>query len=93
MRPEYLTRDEIAALVAQGDYVTAITALDELIKQEPSAELYFQRGKLCWKVGRRSDAMTDYEHALELDPESPAGHALEMAHDVMNFFNKDLYNP
>jgi Flp pilus assembly protein TadD len=93
MSNERLALADIDALIAKQDYASAITALDELIKQEPSAELYFNRGKLCWKLGRRSDAITDYEHAVELDSASPAAHALEVVRDIMNFFNKDLYNP
>jgi tetratricopeptide (TPR) repeat protein len=93
MKPEDQTQAQNSASDPNLDTNEIITALGELIKQEPSADLYFMRGKLYWRLGRKSDAMTDYEHALELDPNSPARHALEMAHDVMNFYNKDLYNP
>ncbi len=58
-----------------------------------SDELYFRRGKLYWRMGDRSAAMGDYAKAQSINPDSPASKALEMAYDVANFFNPDLYNP
>ena len=37
-------------------------------------------------------SMTELE-AIALDPESPAVHAKEMLDDILNFYNKDMYNP
>ncbi len=51
------------------------------------------RGRLLWKLGRKADAMSDYAAAADLDPSSPAAAALEMARDIMDFYNHDLYNP
>ena len=43
--------------------------------------------------GERRQAMSDYAHAISINPESPARQALEQAHDIMAFFNTDLMNP
>ena len=32
------------------------------------------------------------ETAIDLNPESPALHARQMAMDILNFYNKDMYN-
>lgn len=69
-----------------------VSAEDEATKKFV-ADLYFKRGKLFWRLGERGRATTDYAHATELDPESPASMALEQARDVESFFNPDLYNP
>ncbi len=57
------------------------------------AELYFRRGKALWGMGERTRAMNDYARAVDLDPESPAAQALEMARSIMAFFNPDQFNP
>lgn len=56
-------------------------------------DLYFRRGKLYWRLGRRGEATSDYMKAVAVNPSSPASRALENARDVEAFYNKDLYNP
>lgn len=73
---------------------TQIAALAAQIESDAAnADLYYQRGRLLWKLDRRSEAISDYEHAVALDPGSPAGTALEMARNIMDYFNPDLLNP
>ena len=57
------------------------------------SDLYFRRGKLYWRLGRRADATSDYTKASALNPGGPAVIALEQAREVEAFFNTDLYNP
>lgn len=83
----------IASAVENGDTDAALARLDEELSQGESAEAYYLRGRLMWKLGRKAEAMSDYSKAAAIDPSSPAAAALEMARDVMNFFNPDLYNP
>lgn len=63
------------------------------IDTTPTSEKYFERGKLYWKAGEKGAAITDFNRALDLDPESPAKAYLEMANEIMDFYNTDLYNP
>ncbi|MDE6137611.1 MAG: tetratricopeptide repeat protein [Muribaculaceae bacterium] len=68
--------------------------LDGAIAAGPTPELYMQRGRLLWRLQRHAAAMADYERATALaGPDSPAAAALAMAREVMDFYNKDLYNP
>ena len=83
----------IAKLVEDGDNDAALARLDSELTRHESAEAYYLRGRLMWKLGRKAEAMSDYSKAAAIDPSSPAATALEMARDVMNFFNPDLYNP
>ncbi len=53
----------------------------------------YMLGRIAWKEGSRADAIEYYERAAASDPESEAAVALEQAQEIMNFFNKDLYNP
>ena len=39
-----------------------------------------------------SNGLNNYQYAIDLNPESPAQHAYQMAMDILNFYNKDMYN-
>jgi len=68
--------------------------LDAEIERGATAELYLERGRLLWRMQRHAAAMADYGRAAAITgPGSPAAAALEMARRVMDFYNKDLYNP
>lgn len=83
-----------ARLISENRLSDALDVLTEAIASEPSnPDLWYNRGKINWRLGRHSEAMTDYEHAVALDPDSKARHALEIARDVTDYFNPDLLNP
>lgn len=71
-----------------------LSRLDKAIAAAPTAALYLERGRLLWRLQRHAAALADYERATALaGPDSPAAAALAMAREVMEFFNKDMYNP
>ena len=37
-------------------------------------------------------AINNYLEAIHLNPESPAVQALEIANEILAFYNKDMYN-
>lgn len=78
-------------------YINMETTIEQLtarIEAEPNnAALWYQRGRLYWQQDKRGAAMSDYAHAAELDPNSPAAAALEQARQIMAFYCTDLYNP
>lgn len=91
---------DIERLVSSGCLDEAVDRLTDMLADKDVmsdsvrlSELYFRRGKLYWRLGRRADATSDYTKAAALDPNSPAAVALEQARDVEAFFNPDLYNP
>lgn len=84
----------IVDLISEGRYDEAISVLDRNIEEDASNSLWwYLRGKVYWRMQKHTDAISDYEEAVHLDAHSPAVHALEMARDVMNFYNPDLLNP
>lgn len=84
----------IKQLIAENRLTEALEALDAVVASNPGDdEALFARGKLNWRLDRRSEAVTDFEHALAINPESPAATALKMARDVFDYFNPDLLNP
>lgn len=58
-----------------------------------TAEEYYQRGNEFRKQGNWQEALNNYMEAIELDPDSPAVEAKQMLEDILNYYNKDMYNP
>lgn len=86
--------DKIKALIDANDTSEAIVLLDGLIDACPNCdELYFLRGNAYRKHNDWKHAMSDYCKAAELNPDSPAVAAYRAASRILDFYNKDLYNP
>ncbi|MDO4336113.1 MAG: hypothetical protein Q4C37_09870 [Bacteroidales bacterium] len=52
-----------------------------------------ERGRLYWSLNRRSEAINDYLAARRLNPEGKADQLLKATYEILDFYNKDLYNP
>ena len=66
---------------------------DTLLAGRQDAAALYLRGRMAWKRGEKSAAISLYAQSEALDPSGPAALALEQAREIMDFFNKDLYNP
>ena len=53
---------------------------------------YYILGNAYRKKGDWQGAINNYLQAMAINPESPAKQAYDMANDILNFFNKDMYN-
>lgn len=58
-----------------------------------TAEEWYKKGNDYRKQSDWQHAIDCYLEAIELDPESPAVEAKQMLEDILNFYNKDAYNP
>lgn len=58
-----------------------------------TAEEFYLRGNEHRRKGDWQEAINCYIEAIELDPKSPAAEAKAMLDDILNFYNKDAYNP
>lgn len=56
-------------------------------------EALIARGRLYWALGRRSEAIGDYLAAQKLNPSGKAPQILKATYEILDFYNKDLYNP
>lgn len=65
----------------------------EVSKKYVEAENLYREGVEAWRRGERGRAMSLYAESAELDPDGPARHALEMADDIMSFFDPNQFNP
>lgn len=72
----------------------AISVLDEyLVHHQDSEEGYILRGKVHWKAGHRKEAVNDFLYAISLNPDSKAKMLLDYANSILDYYNKDLFNP
>ncbi|MCM1152987.1 MAG: hypothetical protein NC328_04985 [Muribaculum sp.] len=90
-----LTLEEIKNKFDQGiDTKEGISLLNEYINQNPNDdEALTLRGLKQWSLGNRSEAINDYLAALKINPESKSKMAIKTAYEILNYYNKDLYNP
>ncbi len=87
---------EIKKIIERGDAETAIDMLSALINntenEEYKDEAYYLLGNIYRKMGNWQLALNNYLEAISLNPDSPAVHARDMLMDILNFYNKDMYN-
>ncbi len=86
--------DTAKELISRGNVEQAINLLDELLSTDFPAkdEAYYLRGNAYRKQGNWQQALNNYQYAAELNPQSPATAARKMVMDILNFYNKDMYN-
>lgn len=53
----------------------------------------YEQGAEAWKNGNRAAAMNLYAESAELDPEGPGATALKMSNEIMDFYDKNQFNP
>lgn len=87
--------EEIKQAIKSGSPADAIIEeLTAIIAAHPDCdEAYLQRGLLYWRAGQRAKAINDYNKAVSINPDSEARLALKATYEILDFYNKDLYNP
>ena len=83
----------IKELIREGQLETAIKQLSQYIQTNSTDdEPYYLLGNAYRKQGNWQLALNNYLEAMERNPESPAVQAHQMMMDILNFYNKDMYN-
>ena len=87
-------KDRIQALLDAHKADEAIALLDDYRVGGGRMDdtLYYLLGNAWRKKGNWQMAINNYLEALHLNPDSPARQALEIANDILDFYNKDMYN-
>lgn len=84
----------IQQLIDENRFAEATSQINlYLLENSGDDEAYFVRGKLSWRMQNYASAVTDFETAVSINPDSGARHALELARDVFDYYNPDLLNP
>lgn len=89
------TLEDIKADVkAGGKDEACLAALCEFIAANPgSDDAYLTRGMLHWRMGHRAEAINDLNAALRINPQSQAATMLSSINTILDFYDKDRYNP
>lgn len=85
--------NHIRQLINEGHVDTAISRLNDWLQRllaHGGSILSF--GKCLSEKGDWQGALNNYQEAIALDPESPAADARKMVMDILNFYNKDMFN-
>jgi len=83
----------IKALIKEGKPEEAILLLEQLVKKgTKNDEVYYQLGNAYRKLNNVRLALNNYLEAIHLNPDSPAKEAHDMLIEIMDFYNKDMYN-
>ena len=87
-------KHRIAALLDAHKADEAIRLLEEYQADGGAMDdtLYYLLGNAWRKKGNWQMAMNNYLEAVHLNPESPAQQALDIANEILDFYNKDMYN-
>lgn len=89
-----MTIEEIKSKIQSLDAPQAIQILSDYIKENPEDdEALTLRGMKHFGNGERALAINDYLEAIRLNPDSKAKLALKFANEILDYYNKDLYNP
>ena len=84
----------IKELIKEGKLDTAIEQLNAYIQSDTTQddEPYYLLGNAYRKQSNWQMALNNYLEAMERNPKSPAANAHQMMMDILNFYNKDMYN-
>jgi tetratricopeptide (TPR) repeat protein len=85
---------EIEAILLEDRTEEAIRLLEEYVSSAPvpSDRAYYLLGNAYRKKGDWQGAINNYLEAMEINPDSPAKNAYSIANDILDFYNKDMFN-
>lgn len=92
------TIQEIKDMLSRSEGDEALNAASEIIESngvsnEMLANAYYLRGNAYRQNGNVRMALNSYLESMELDPDGPAAEAYRHIQELLDFYNKDYYNP
>ena len=85
-------------MLSRSEGQEALNAASEIIEsngvtKETLAYAYYLRGNAYRQQGNIRMALNSYLESMELDPDGPAAEAYRHVQELLDFYNKDYYNP
>lgn len=77
--------------LSSGERLDVLTR--HLAAHPDDEDALIERGRLYWALNKRSCAINDYLAAQRLNPEGKATQLLKATNEILDYYNKDLYNP
>ena len=92
------TIQEIKDMLSRSEGDAALDAANEIVEnkdttRETLAQAYYLRGNADRQNGNIRMALNSYLEAMEIDPDGPAAEAYRHLQELLDFYNKDYYNP
>ncbi len=92
------TIQEIKDMLSRSEGEEALKAANEIVKnkgvsREMLANAYYLRGNAYRQQGNVRLALNSYLESMDLDPDGPAAEAYRHLQELLDFYNKDYYNP
>jgi len=84
---------KIEQLLLAGETDEAISLLIDFVSKNPlSDKAFFLLGNAYRKKENWELALNNYRQAIEINPDSPAKYAYNMVIEILEFYNKDMFN-
>lgn len=85
-------------MLSRSEGEEALSAANEIVEnkttgRETLAMAYYLRGNAYRQQGNVRMALNSYLESMELDPDGPAAEAYRHIQELLDFYNKDYYNP
>lgn len=86
--------NKLQELINDGKIKESLKRIDELLEhsEENRATLLYLKGNAFRKEANWQQALNNYQLAIELDEQSPAVEARKMLIEILEFYNKDMFN-
>lgn len=87
-------KDRVKALLDDDKADEAISLLERFRAEGGPMDdtLFYLLGNAWRKKGNWQMAINNYLEAIHINPDSPARQALDIANEILDFYNKDMYN-
>ena len=85
-------------MLSRSEGEQALEAANEIldnksVSREALATAYYLRGNAYRQNGNVRMALNSYLESMELDPDGPAAEAYRHIQELLDYYNKDYYNP
>ncbi|MBQ9821168.1 MAG: hypothetical protein IJM58_03515 [Muribaculaceae bacterium] len=92
------TIQEIKDMLSRSEGEEALRAANEIVEskgvsKQTLANAYYLRGNAYRQNGNVRMALNSYLESMDLDPDGPAAEAYRHIQELLDFYNKDYYNP
>ena len=66
---------------------------NKTVSRETLTNAYYLRGNAYRQQGNVRMALNSYLESMDIDPDGPAAEAYRHLQELLDFYNKDYYNP
>ena len=85
-------------MLSRSEGEQALEAANEIldnksVSRETLATAYYLRGNAYRQNGNVRMALNSYLESMELNPDGPAAEAYRHIQELLDYYNKDYYNP